>query len=299
MLREFGENGLYGTGIAMTNLEWAAFSLPVDPPPARPYPTSPLHPAGGAGAGTVAIYNQEKNLYINFQNNVGILKSKIISAIGPSISGHLEHPTTGFRNISIIDILDHLHLYYGKLTPQVFGKLMEAVDAPFTDHSLEGYQASTNELRKKFEILASNGQPFSEMQKMKKLIDNTREFMGMNECVRQFYIDEKVAINQNFQNLSVFVSTHYSNFIEIETMNNFSGKSFAITQRISTEKLRTGSPGKHRASTPPSKKYYCYVHNWNATHNGCDCFVMKKQGSINKKTGKPFTKLEIESRGKH
>jgi hypothetical protein len=204
----------------------------------------------------------------------------------------LEHPITGFRNISIIDILNHLEAAYGTLTPSVFAKIMVEVDKPFEDHTLEGFQNSSSALKKNFAILAINGQPLSEMQKMKKLIDNCMHFQGMNDCIRQYYIVVPAIANQNFQGLILFIITHYNNFITIPK-NPYSSRSFASTRSSSPGK-RPQSPDKAKESISV-KKFFCYVHGKNSTHNGMDCFYMKNKKNINKDTKKPFGKSEMEA----
>jgi hypothetical protein len=290
---ELGEDGIYSTGICMTNVEWLQYCGGIVVP--RPYPTHPEEIAAAARDGAVAKYNRERETFISFSKETKNLKAKICVALGKTISNSLEHPITGFRMVTIINILDHLHIYYGKITTATYASMINDLEQPFPAPSLSSFQNSTTVMSKIFTVMAINNCGLSEFHKIKYLIEATKNYNGMENVIQHFYVREAQPMNQTFTNLTNFISTHFDGFIK--PYENFYANNVKASQ---TKQERSPSRHSRSLSTERSRssvKKFCYVHG-HGSHSGLECRIMANKTEINRRIGTRLTKKEIEMTGK-
>jgi hypothetical protein len=147
-----------------------------------------------------------------------------------------------------------------------------------------------------------HNQPISNIDQCKLLMKALSHFNNFTELKKQFLYAHPLVQNQTFSNLKTFVGTHFSMLEEVEEISSY-GSAFSSRRSSSPRQSRPSGSSSVKVEAPTStttKSLYCTCHGWNATHKGQDCFTMKKKKNIiNKKTGKPFTKAEINATGRN
>jgi hypothetical protein len=309
LFNDFHPDGLRATGATMTDDDWTSYcnhqelllgNQPLLFLPPRKIPIKPMIFAGNASNATVAIYNDENNTFINFYKSITAYKLKLMDAVGPLIMNAIKDPLTGWLKVTCIDIMHYVTLNYGTMSASVFQKLKLGLKEIFFSNDMTTLLAEINQLTLKFEILAAHGQPLSNLDKTQTVITAIQDIQGMPSLIQHFNVSHPTVISQSHQNLIKFITTHYHIFIIPTQSTSMYSSTFSTKTKIGLGKqLSQETKDFKTLDSSKSRNVFCYFHGWNTSHTGLECFVMKKKGNLNKNTGKPFTKTEIEAKGKH
>ena len=246
--------GLYGAGYALTDAAWNQEHPPQKPVP-RPTIPLPDEVAGNASNATVALYQNDLAMHHAFNQAIEDYRQALLLSIGPTIRAELQHPTTGFRAVTVTTIINHVQEHYGTPTAQSLHALHARLDVPFESEAT--FRAEARQFQVNLAHLSNAGQPISAYQAMTKLEHATAHLPNVTFAIGQYKRTTEQAV-RTLAAMIAFVTKHMDNVTVADA-------GYA------------GAAATTRNDGPP--RVYCYAHGYDK-HAGTVCKLMASMPNI-------------------
>ena len=298
----------YGQGLLgfiLSAAEWniLPFQTTHDPPVAfEPIPAPGAKPVIGANPDglAVAIYNarlQDWKLisegHLAQIQELQNFKVALLQALGPVPTRLIQDPSGATRNTSVANIYAILCRQYNTLTSTDLKKNKAILEAPINPGVLVQEYISGH--IKAHAVAYTNGQPFSEFDKVQFLQKGIKSIHVLHARVAPWLIEFPAVADQRFMSLATALQTAEDNagtdgdVPTMQTMQSTAAvKGLPSTQAeldaytaaaIKAEKQRRRKDTASGDTTKPARtpwdpnfkgKHYCYTHGWKShTSSGC------------------------------
>ena len=177
------------TPATYNTLSQVPFHQPINP---GPLPVFNPRATSREVAAAKAEHEESLRVFREFNNTDKALKSLIINAVEDMYIKALKHRITGYAQVSTRQILDHLYLHYGRLTPQDLQVVDSQMKTSYNPH--EPIENLYEQIEKAVEVAAAAQAPYDRAQVVNiayTLVFNTGVFQDSCREWRKFTPENK------------------------------------------------------------------------------------------------------------
>ena len=238
-------------------------------------PKKPKIHGGSASTAEVNIYNVKNTCFMEVTAGVAQLRKEVLAACGPTIRAQLAVKAGGMMAQKLADIIAFLDERYGQPTTADINKMRDSLSTKFTSISalpddIARFQKTIKQLR-----LAKAG--LSENHQIQLFGEATAGLSGIAACIRRYMRKVPRVPEQEFEDLVKMVLDEMPS-LTTEDHGYASAIAMAAKQSevdVLKERLNTLEKAlKNQTSSARSKKFYCFMHGTNFTHDGTSCKIM-------------------------
>ena len=298
----------------LTPVEWAAF------PPNRTVNAAgaiviavifdiltPIEaPANNANNAVVKIWEMTKNNRAAIVQALQIMKTRQIHTMPDCDISEMSDVMFGMTSVTNAEIFAHLRAAYSELDQNDYSIIYSRLQS--AKLPTEDYKTLAETHRDLHALLASSGQPSTELAKTNYFMEALKSDYAGHEACREFVRAHPQVATRTFANLVATVFLHAPTSVPTTSAFGYTNAQtttsvafaapiaptteaalvahIAESQRKLSAMRRTGSSAPAaapKAATPapgggPLK--YCYKHGYQRSHAGADCFVLKRDTQL-------------------
>jgi hypothetical protein len=265
-------------------------------------------PPNNANNAVMKIYEISKNDRTAIVQALQILKIRQIHTMPVSDISEMSDVIFGMTSVTNAQIFAHLHGAYSELDQNDYSIIYSRLQS--AKLPTEDYKTLAETHRDLHALLASSGQPSTELAKTNYFMEALKTDYAGHEACREFIRAHPQVAPRTFVDLVATVLLHAPTAVPTTSAFGYSNAQtttsvafaahlaptteaalvtqIAESQRKLSAMRRTGGSAPAAAPTPvpqvaapggrPLK--YCYKHGYQRTHAGADCFVMKRDTTL-------------------
>ena len=255
------------------------------PDPTRTPPGTPATLAKDAKTAEVATWNHRMERHKSYRTACADMKKLVIASLGPVIAQNIADPDTGFTQVTLRQLIDHVRTNYGSLQEADFRKLNDKLKVQFISSAT--FEADAANFTFIFRTLENAKHPKSGFDKMQILEEATKHLVDITTAIRDYKSKTPSAADRTYKKMvtHVLIQEHNGLFTTTTHDGGFAGAANSTT--IDVQATIDRALDKHMAeikkmlkSTPPSNKFarevntheYCFFHG--KGHLGTACRYM-------------------------
>ena len=257
-------------------------------------------PANNAANAVVKIYEINRSDRNTIKQGIQVMKNLMLAITPQSDISEQSNPIYGMLGVTPAQMFAHSHRNYGVLNQEDFTVIFSILQAPKLP--TQDYATLAEIHRDLYALLASAGQPQTELTKTTLLTEALKDDYAGKEAIRLFVQTHPTMLARIFEDMVAAIILHaptivpttsslgYTNSFlansthSIESANAASSlDELGMAQLIAKTQKDLAALRRRNGTTtaPPVRPHtgppllYCYKHGYQRTHAGKDCKMMQ------------------------
>ena len=241
-------------------------------------PANPqFHGTAAVVAGQQATYTREKETYLTHTALTRQIKSQLITAINPVYIAALAHEQTGYANVMIPQILDHLETNYGTINQDDLTQNALELEAEWDPETpIETVFTKVLQCQR---FATAGGDPISDLTVLRNTLDVFERSGALEDAITDWR--KKAVADRTWTNFQ----THFKQANRECKRKATSKEAGYAAANAASATTNTAPVQAAAAPTNDSKMHYCWTHGYgfNASHTSASC-TNKAAGHIDTAT---------------
>jgi hypothetical protein len=175
----------------------------------------------------VALFNNSRARITTYRQEVAKLKAAILISIGATIREEISHPTTGFLDISIENIMTSILEHYGTPTEADILRMFNSADAPISSEAL--FHSEAVRMEATYRRLQDMGHNKPQVQRMEALERACQHLAVPSEAIKDYKRLHPLLNNRSLTDMIEYVAINAPNLRASITSTGYAGSVSAPT----------------------------------------------------------------------